>query len=96
MKKVNIPPESGKVMINGHEMEWTMKRSKNESFFGVRGSRIFELTLKKDGKVSGVYEKGWTKRPEKEDDETSLCISFLVDKYGKSKFKKKKEMGSLE
>ena len=95
-KAVNTPPENGEIVINGCKMSWTMKRSKNESFFGIHGSRIFELELKKDGNVVGIYDKGWTKRPSNEDEETGLCISYLTGKYGKNKFKKRKEMGSFE
>lgn len=82
-------------MINNHKMEWTMKRTKTSSAFGMRGSRIFYLLLKKDGKVIGEYDRGWTmdKRLNSEDEEGTLCISYLVDKFGKDNPKKKKEMG---
>ena len=94
MKRLNIHPENGELMVNGHKMTFTMKRSKGESAFGVRGSRIFELEIKKDGNVSGHYERGWIKRIPDEDEESALFLSFLVDKYGKAKKVKKKEMGS--
>lgn len=95
MKKQHFQPENGSIVINGHKMEWTMKRSKTESAFGVRSSRIFYLILKKDGKVIGEYNRGWTigKKVDNEDEEGMLCISYLVDKFGKDSPKKKKEMG---
>ena len=98
MKKQHFQSETGSMDILGHKMEWTMKRSKTSSAFGIRGSRIFYLELKKDGKVIGLYERGWLpdKKISKEDEEGSLCLSFLVDRYGKDNPKKKKEMGSQE
>ena len=94
MKKA-YPDEYGKTTINGEKMEWRFKRSKGESFFGIRGSRIFELEITKNGKVTGVYKKGWTQQIQDEDEESALLLGFLVDKYGKDAPKKRKEMGSL-
>lgn len=85
------PEEKGKLQINGHQMEWVMRRSKGESFFGVRGGRIFKLLIKKDGEVTLEYERGYSKKPESEDEETSLCLSHLIEKYGRIKKKEKKE-----
>lgn len=89
------PKERGEMTINGHKMTWVMNRSRNESAFGVRGSRIFMLELTKDGDISGKYEKGWTKAIDKDDEETALCLSYLVDRFGRESVKKKKEMGDL-
>lgn len=96
MKSRPMPPESGKVTINGHVMSWILRRSKTESFFGIRASRVWYLEIKKDGNVVGVYDRGWTTQIPKEDDESAICLSYILDKYGKAKVKKKKEMGSLE
>ena len=98
MKKQHFMPEHGSTTINGHEMEWTMQRCKTPSAFGVRGSRIFYLELKKDGKVVGVFNRGWdiARKPDKEDEETALCLSYLVDRFGREMPRKKKEMGSEE
>lgn len=96
MKKLNFVPDKGSIEINGHKMEFVMRRSKAESAFGVRGSRIFELEMKKDGEVTGKYSRGWTKQVPKEDEETALFLSYLVDKYGRSLPKRKREMGYLE
>lgn len=90
MKSV-YPEEKGKTMINGHQMEWVLRRSKGESCFGIRSSRIFELVLKKDGKVTLEYERGYSKEPDKEDEESVLCLNYLLDKYGRNKKKEKKE-----
>ena len=95
MKKTRFQAENGKMEINGHLMEWQMMRSKSSSAFGIRGSRIFQLTLKKDGAVIGEYAYGWSKKISDEDEEGALCLSYLVDKYGKDIPRKKKEMGSL-
>ena len=98
MKKQYYQPENGSIVINGRKMEWVMKRSKVESAFGIRRSRIFYLELKKDGQVVGLFDKGWRidKRIDKDDEEASLCLSYLVDKFGKDIPKKKKEMGFQE
>ena len=96
MKKMIAYPENGEIVINGHKMTFRMRRTKSESAFGVRGSRIFELEIKKDGEVCGVYARGWTKQIPKEDEECALFLSYLVDRYGKAKKIKKKEMGSQE
>ena len=93
MKKV-YPDEYGKTTVNGVKMEWKFKRSKSESFFGIRGSRIFELEIKRDGKVSAQYEKGWIKQIAKDDEESSLCLEHILNTYGKEKANKRKEMGS--
>lgn len=93
MKKA-YPDEYGKTTINGEKMEWKFKRSKGESFFGIRGSRIFELEIKKGGKVSAQYERGWIKQIAKDDEETTLCLEHILNTYGKEKPKKRKEMGS--
>ena len=98
MKKQHYQPESGSMVIMGKKMEWTMKRSKTASAFGVYGSRIFYLELKKDGKVVGLYDRGWSigKKIDKEDEEGTLCLRYLVDKYGYGNPKKKREMGYAE
>lgn len=88
------PEEKGAIVINGFNMEWTMRRSKGESAFGIRGSRIFELTIKKDGAVTGEYNRAWGRKIDNEDEESILCLNLLLDSYGKQIPKKRKEMGS--
>lgn len=89
MKKV-YPEEKGKLMIQGHQMEWVLRRSKGESAFGIRGSRIFMLSVSRDGKQTLNYDHGYSLKPGPEDEETTLCLSFLIDKYGKEKRKERK------
>ena len=89
MKKV-YPDECGKTTINGHLMEWRFKRSKGESAFGIRGSRIFELELKRDGLVTAEYGHGWSKLIQKDDEESTLCLEHILNTYGKEKRKEKK------
>ena len=89
MKKV-YPDEYGKTTINGHKMEWRFKRSKSESIFGIRGSRIFELEIKRDGIVTAEYGRGWAKLISKDDEESSLCLEHILKTYGKEKRKEKK------
>ena len=91
---MNIIPENGSMTINGRKMTWMMKRSKAESAFGIRGSRIFELELTKDGDICGKYEKGWYTKIADEDEESNLCLSYLIDRFGKARKIKRKEMGS--
>ena len=88
--KTTYPEENGKITINGHKMEYAFRRSKAESAFGIRGSRIFELTVMKDGKKTLEYGRGYSLKPEKEDEETALCLSHLVGTFGKMKKKEKK------
>ena len=88
--KQPYPEENGKIKIKDCQMEWRMRRSKGESVFGIRGSRIFELTIIKDGKKTLEYERGYSKKPAEEDEETALCLSFLIDRYGKVKKKERK------
>lgn len=87
----NYPEEKGSVVINGHQMSWILRRSKGESAFGIRGSRIFELTLMKDGKEVAKYNKGWdaSNPPLFHDNETKLCIDHLVQTFGREKKKVK-------
>jgi hypothetical protein len=89
MKKI-YPEEKGRITINGHPMEWVMRRSKGESCFGIRGSRIFSLQIWKDRGLTLEYGRGYTRQPEKEDEETHLCLNYLLDKFGKNKKKEKK------
>ena len=89
--KTVYPEEKGKIEINGHKMEWTLRRSKGASAFGIRGSRIFELTVLKDEKKTLEYGRGYSLRPDQEDEETALCLSFLIDKYGKERIKNKND-----
>ena len=93
MKRLHYIPERGSVVIKGARMEWTLTRSRSESAFGIRGSRIFELTLTKNGAIVGVYERGWKKQILPEDEESSLCLSMLIDKYGRDVKRQRKEMG---
>jgi hypothetical protein len=88
MKKV-YPEEKGKLTINGKQMEWKMTRSKGESAFGIRGSRIFQLIVAKDGRITLMYDRGYSVKPENEDEETALCLSHLIERYGKEKRKEK-------
>lgn len=81
--------EQGKTTFNGHKFEWKMKRTKGESAFGIKGSRIFGLEIKKDGFITGVYDRGWTVRIRNDDDDTKLCLEHLLNTYGKEKKKKK-------
>ena len=98
MKKQHFTNENGEITINGHKMSWTMKRCRTASAFGIRGSRIFFLEMKKDGRVIGKFDHGWdiSNKPDKDDEEAALLISYLVDKYGKDIPKKKKEAGFNE
>ena len=89
MRKNFYPDEKGKNVIDGHKMEWKFKRSKGESAFGIKGSRIFELELKKDGVVTGYYDKGWTTRIKDEDAESKLCLEHILNTFGKEKKKVK-------
>lgn len=86
-------PETGSIMINRHRLSWKMKRSKGESCFGIRGSRIFALELAKDGTVTGLYDRGWEKQIPAEDEESALALSHILNTYGKEKKKKEKEKG---
>ena len=90
MKNV-YPDEYGKTTINGVKMEWRFKRSKGESIFGIRGSRIFELEMKRDGIVSGSYSRGWTKKINKDDEESALCLEHILNTYGREKRKEKEK-----
>ena len=81
--------EQGQTAFNGHKFEWKMKRTKGESVFGIKGSRIFGLQLKKDGAVVGLYDRGWLVRIKDDDADTKLCLEHLLNTYGKEKKKKK-------
>lgn len=94
MKRSYQTPENGTLTVNGCKMSWTLKRSKSGSAFGIRGSRIFQLELKKDGNVIGLYDYGWSVKIKEEDEEGALCLNYILDRYGKEAPKKKKEMGS--
>lgn len=85
------PEEQGKIEINGHKMEWKMRRSKGESCFGIRGSRIFDLNVWKDSEKTLEYEHGYSMKPEEDDEETKVCLNYLLDKFGKEKKKEKKD-----
>lgn len=85
------PDEKGKNVINGHKMEWRFKRSKGESVFGIKGSRIFELELKKDDAVTGSYERGWVTRIKDDDNESKLCLEHILNTFGKEKKKERKD-----
>lgn len=91
MRKNFYPDEKGKNVINDHKMEWKFKRSKGESAFGIKGSRIFELELKKDGVVTGFYDKGWTTRIKDEDTESKLCLEHILNTFGKEKKKERSD-----
>lgn len=90
MGKKVYAEENGKLTINGHNMEWSMHRSKGESAFGIRSSRIFDLKIKRDGILTLEYNYGFLKKPDNEDEETALCLSHLIRVYGKEKKKKER------
>lgn len=90
MNSQHYKDETGGMTINGSRMAWTMKRSKGESAFGIRGSRIFELTLTKDGNTVGSYDLGWSKKIPEEDEESTLCLTYLIDRFGRTPKKKEK------
>lgn len=98
MKKQQFIPENGSMTINSAKMAWKMMRTQNRSVFGIRGSRIFYLLLTKDGVPAGEYDKGWIigKTIDKEDEESTLCLDYLIDRYGNEAPRKKKEMGLNE
>lgn len=83
--------EQGKAAINGHKFEWKMKRTKGESAFGIKGSRIFGLEIKKDGFITGAYDRGWSVRIRDDDADTKLCLDHILNTYGKEKKKVKKD-----
>ena len=89
------PEENGSMTLidvdGTHRIEWTIRRSRGESIFGIKGSRIFELKIKKDGKETAVYERGWIQRPHKDDEATELCVNHILQSYGKEKKKKRKD-----
>ena len=91
MNLSRYPSENGMMTVNGAKMEWTFRRCKGESAFGIRGSRIFEMELKKNGEVIGKYNLGWTKKIPGEDEEGTLCLTYLLERFGKEKPKKKKD-----
>ena len=88
MKKL-YPEEKGKLTLNGHKMEWVFRRSKGESAFGIRSSRIFELQIKRDGVVTLEYGRGLSIKPSPEDEETPLCLNHVINTYGRNKKKEK-------
>lgn len=89
MNSQRYKDQTGGMTINGARMGWTMKCSKGESAFGIRGSRIFELTLTKDGRVVGEYNLGWSMKIPEEDEESALCLAYLVDRFGRNAPRKK-------
>lgn len=91
MKDSHYQTESGSIVINHCRMSWNLKRSKGESCFGIQGSRIFELELKKDNTVIGLYNRGWDKKVTDEDEEGALALSYILRNYGKEKEKKRKD-----
>ena len=91
MKALRYTPEKGEMEIQGAKMSWTMIRSKAESAFGIRGSRIFHLELYKNGTLVGEYDRGWGKKIQAEDEESALCLSYLISRYGKNKPIRRKE-----
>ena len=97
--KTVYPEEKGKITIQGHKMEWVLRRSKGASAFGIRGSRIFMLDIFRDGQKTLGYGRGrdLSIKPDKEDEETEMCLSYLIDKFGREKRKEKiRENGSEE
>ena len=88
MKK-SYPEEKGKLVLNGHKMEWKFRRSKGESAFGIRASRIFELTIMRDGVVTLEYGRGLGTKPSPDDEETPLCLNHVINTYGRNKKKEK-------
>ena len=85
------PTEKGKMEINGCQMNWEMIRSKTPSIFGIDQSRIYELNLYRDGTLTADYNRKWIRVPDTEDEASSLCLQYLVGRYGKEKEKKEKK-----
>lgn len=82
--------EKGEMLINGHKMSWNMIRSEKPSVFGIQESRIYELNIFRDGTLTADYNRKWLKPPYIEDDETPICINYLVQRFGQENKKKKK------
>lgn len=88
--KTVYPEEKGSIKIQDHNMRWTLRRSKGESCFGINGSRIFELSIYKDDVLVLLYMRGYSRKPDKSDEATQVCLKYLLDKFGKEKRKEKK------
>lgn len=91
MNKNRYPQESGSMTINGSKMEWIFRRTKGEGAFGIRASRIYQLELKKNGNLVAEYDLGWSKKISDDDEESALCLTYLIDRYGHERVKTKKK-----
>ena len=87
--KTIYPEERGKTDINGHHMRWVFRRSKGESAFGIKASRIFDLKIYKDDKLTLDYGRGYSLKPDESDEETNVCLKHLLNTYGKAKRREK-------
>ena len=81
----NYPLEHGEISIHGVRMGWSMRRSKGESAFGIQGSRIFYLEMRRNGKEIAKYDRAWETPIPNEDEEAALTLQYLIDKYGRNK-----------
>ena len=88
--KTIYPEEKGNLEVHGCKMRWIFRRSKGESAFGIKGSRIYELKIYKDDKLTLEYERGYSIRPKDEDFETNVTLKHLLETFGKEKRKEKK------
>lgn len=84
-------PEKGKMTINGHQMNWEMFRSEKPSALGISQSRIYELNLFRDGTMTADYNRKWIRTPSSDDEESALCLSHLIERFGKEKSKEKRK-----
>lgn len=73
--------DHGKTYVNGTVYEYWIKYYDEPSCFGIDGSRISKMEIRKEGDVVVLlYDRGWNVMPD--DDGTELVFRFLMQEYG--------------
>ena len=87
----NFTPEKGSFEINGHRIDYELVRAKENSPVGIRGSRIVEMNLYRDGTLTVDYNRKWLRTPFVDDEVSELAIEKLVQKYGAESNRKERK-----
>lgn len=71
--------QSGTLRVNDNTYHYQAKVYDKESSYGIEGSRISKLVIKRDGDIVARYDRGWSTPPI--DEETQSALDILLREY---------------
>ena len=68
--------KEGKLKVHDSVFHYWMKVYETGSQFDIDGGKVSKLMLKRDGKVTANYDRGWDVKPA--DPDTQLAVELLL------------------